>query len=386
MQSMAKSFLQKSFYDNSLELWEEILLCLTETYGPNHILTAHSLHNCALVHLLIGSSGVDRKEKVEHYNQALQMFQEAIDVFTYISMGKKRSPDCVSSFLKMGMTYYALREYTKAQTCFQEAATCFILPSHSNSIAVNNGPNHPRVAEAFNNLACVYYEKEQYDLSLRLFEKSKGIQKKSYFQLLYTDNSNDFNQKEILLGLSAIEANIGFVHLKQLDFEKAIRSLEEALSQYLLILDQTDTSVMILFDNLAFANLQYGCEDAAVKLFQRLLLLQTQALGPYDVQCAMTYTKLSRIHMKQHQLKLALDCIKHVLECQCKNRNEDQQEMFAMMVQSERQWKDKIENMLVLSEKEKKIIFCYFFSWCHVFLESWIFKVELISIDLELPS
>ena len=81
------------------------------------------------------------------------------------------------------------------------------------------------------------------------------MQKKFSSELACCDKSIDYDRNELVLGLSIIGCNSGLVYLKLKDFDKAVWALEEALNNQLLMLDETDTLVMTLLDNLPFANL-----------------------------------------------------------------------------------------------------------------------------------
>jgi len=247
----------------------------------------------------------------------------------------------VSSLVKMGIANYATQQFDHAQNCFREAITCSI-PLH--------GPNHPRVAEIFNNLACVHYERELYTLSLKILEKALEVQKKFLSELIYCDRSLDCDRNELVLGLSIIGCNIGFVYLKLKNFDKAVCALEEALSNLLIILDETDTLVMTLLDNLAFANMQRHHEEKALRTFERLLYSQVRVLGAYDIQCATTWSKMSRLYLKGHEYESALKCLERVFECCEKSENKCQKEDFKRMERSERVLWDKLE---VLIERKR---------------------------------
>ena len=69
--------------------------------------------------------------------------------------------------------------------------------------------------------------------------------------------------------------------------------MEEALSNQILILDETDILVMTLLDNLEFSNFQRHHEENELRTFERLLHSQARALGACDMQCSRIWSKMS---------------------------------------------------------------------------------------------
>lgn len=354
VQSMAVTHLLNGSYNTSIELLEEVLLFFKETFDPSNPLTVQTLHNLGNLHILSGNNGND-------YDIALHYLQDAIGINRINcnnnnatttdnnnndnnhESNRANTLHLVSSLVKMGIANYALHQYDQSQNCFREAITCSI-PLH--------GPNHPRVAEIFNNLACVHYERELYTLSLKILEKALEVQKKFLSELVYCDKSMDYDRNELVLGLSIIGCNIGFVYLKLKDFDKAVWALEEALNNQLLILDETDTLVMTLLDNLAFANLQRHHEEKALRTFERLLYSQVRVLGAYDIQCAITWSKMSRIYLKRHEYESSLKCIERVFECNDKNEICNQRDEFKRMERTERILQEKLE--LLIDRKNRR--------------------------------
>ena len=101
----------------------------------------------------------------------------------------------------------------------------------------------------------------------------------------------DYDRNELVLGLSIVGRSIGFICLKLKDFDKDVWALEEALNNQLLVLDETDTLVMALLDNLPFANLQRHHEEKALRIFERSLRSQVRALGACENVLSVCYKK-----------------------------------------------------------------------------------------------
>ena len=146
------------------------------------------------------------------------------------------------------------------------------------------GPQHASVATSYNNLGRVHNK-------LGDFEKAKE----------YHELALSITQKK--LGLENVEvavsySNLGLVHDKLGDFEKAKEYHELALSITRKKLGPENVEVAASYNNLGLVHDKLGDFEKAKEYYELALSITQKKLGPENVEVAASYNNLGLVHNK----------------------------------------------------------------------------------------
>lgn len=112
------------------------------------------------------------------------------------------------------------------------------------------------IAQAYNDLGIIFYDKENYDTAIYLYEKAIEIRKKL----------NDD------LGIAKLHNKIGIVYQKQGVFDKALEEQFEALR--LFEKEKNDFGVSYSLNNIGILNQNLGAFDKAIEYHKRSLAIK----------------------------------------------------------------------------------------------------------------
>lgn len=117
--------------------------------------------------------------------------------------------------------------------------------------------NYPKsIAQAYNDLGIIFYDKENYDTAIYLYEKAIEIRQK-----LRDD-----------LGIAKLHNKIGVVYQKQGVFDKALQQQFEALR--LFEKEKNDFGISYSLNNLGILNQNLGAYDKAIEYHKKSLIIK----------------------------------------------------------------------------------------------------------------
>ena len=109
--------------------------------------------------------------------------------------------------------------------------------------------------------------------------------------------------------MAASYNNLGVVHYKLGDFEKAKDYYELALSIYQKKLGPENVEVAASYNNLGVVNNKLGDFEKAKEYHQLALSIRQKKLGPENVQVAASYNHLGVVHAEQSLLPYRDYCL-----------------------------------------------------------------------------
>lgn len=161
-----------------------------------------------------------------------------------------------SSLIEIGVVLLALEQFDRCLVCFERA-----LKIRRNVF----GEVNAQVANAFNNVGCVFLELDELDKAINAFYQGLQIQLK-----IHEQDPEDVPTK---LSLAASLCNVGFVHLKMKRYAAAVQAFDEALSLQQSILGASHYSTWNTLDNLAFSHSKIHDYDTALDVSSLLIVL-----------------------------------------------------------------------------------------------------------------
>lgn len=107
-----------------------------------------------------------------------------------------------------------------------------ILSGAINFMIAEHEEKHPKLAELYNNLACIYVDLMRFSPAIILLQKSYELQTQSMRSLSYRFEANNerVNERKIrFMNIATTVANIGVIHMYTKSYDKAIDAFEESM-------------------------------------------------------------------------------------------------------------------------------------------------------------
>ena len=185
-------------------------------------------------------------------------------------------PDVANSYNNLGSVYYSQGDYAKAVDFFNKALDI--------RLGVF-GPEHPDVANSYNNLGCVYYSQGDYAKAEEFYNKALDI-RLHVFGLEHPDVANSYN-------------NLGSVHDSQGEYAKAEEFHNKALDILLGVFGPEHPDVAISYNNLGDVYVSQGDYAKAVEYYNKALDIQIRVFGPEHPDVATSYCNLGLVYSSQ---------------------------------------------------------------------------------------
>ncbi len=141
------------------------------------------------------------------------------------------------------------------------------------------------IAQAYNDLGIIFYDKENYDTAIHLYEKAIEIRKKL----------NDD------LGIAKLHNKIGIVYQKQGVFDKALENQFEALR--LFEKEKNDFGVSYSLNNIGILNQNLGAFDKAIEYHKKSLSIKEKIKD--RIGAAGSLVNIGNIYFLQKDYKQA---------------------------------------------------------------------------------
>jgi len=163
-------------------------------------------------------------------------------------------------------------------------------------------------------MACVQYIIGIKTDSLKNFKKSLAIQRSILKEGIYNGIENQSN-KCFLFKYSITLCNLGYIQLMtKRGISSAVISFESAVTRQQIVLKKDNSFLLSTIEYLAMANIRKGQIENALKLYNRLLQIYIENLGPLHPKCVLILSKISLINLSQSKLQLNLSFIEEAKE------------------------------------------------------------------------
>jgi tetratricopeptide (TPR) repeat protein len=239
---------------------QEALRIDQKVLGPEHPDTATSLNNLAGVYMAMGE-----------YAKAEPLYQEALRIRQKV-LGPER-PDTVACLNNLALLYDHMGEYPKAEPLFQQALRICqkVL-----------GTEHPDTAVCLDNLAILYKEMGAYAKAEPLFQQALRIRQK----VLGPEHPDTATSLDSLAGLYD---DMGEYPKAEPLYQQALRIRQKVLGP-----EHPDTAASL--NNLATLYKEMGAYAKAEPLFQQALRIDQKVLGPEHPHTVSSLNNLAGLY------------------------------------------------------------------------------------------
>jgi CHAT domain-containing protein/Tfp pilus assembly protein PilF len=301
----ARELYQAGRYSEAIPLAEEVLAISEAELGPNHLDTATSLNNLALLY-----------EAQGRYEDAEPLFQRALGI-REAELGPNH-PLTANSLNNLAKLYRAQGRYDDAESLLQHA------------LAIREaelGANHPDTATSLNDLAELYRAQGRYDDAESLYQRALAIREAALgpghpltadilngLALLYDDQGR-YGEAEFFLkrALEIYEATLGLDHIftatnlnnlallydVQGRYGEAEPLYQRALTIYETTLEPGHPLIANSLNNLAALYRVQGRYNDAESLLRRALAIRETELGPNHPDTANSLNELALLYETQ---------------------------------------------------------------------------------------
>lgn len=198
-------------YDETVEVYKEILETDKERYGDNDLVCAIDCHNLGVANLLCGN-----------HDDALQCFQES--VLLKRECLDKNDNLISDSLVEIGIILYSRGDLEGALRIFKEAFSMY-----------SKDPSSPdKVGRTLNNIGCVYFAMGDLSAALLCLQKALDSQKVTL--------GLNTKAESALLNFALTLSNIGHIKAKQ-NQPDSLAPLEESLLVLESVLGDDNTTV-----------------------------------------------------------------------------------------------------------------------------------------------
>jgi CHAT domain-containing protein/Tfp pilus assembly protein PilF len=215
------------------------------------------------------------------YDSSIGYYEKALEI--RLKLLGPEHPDVANNYDNLGVDYLDKGEYDKA-IAYSEKALEIRLKML--------GADHPKVATSYNNLGLAYYSKGLYDQAIGYYEKSLAISIRS-LGAEHPDVANCYN-------------NLGVSYLDKAEYDRAIGYYEKALEIRLKALGEKHPDVAQSYDNLGVAYDSKGEYDRAIGYYEKALAIRLQALGAGHPDVAASYNNLGHAYSSKGDFDRAI--------------------------------------------------------------------------------
>lgn len=150
------------------------------------------------------------------------------------------------------------------------------------------------IAQSYNDLGIIYYDKKEYSQAIEFYEKSLKIR----------EVLKDLN------GQASLYMKLGIVHESNGDFLKSIDYSQKALSIYEQLGNEYGAAACI--NNIAVVNLDINNNDESLKYFMKAVEIRKRINDKYNL--SGTYVNIANIYLKKKNTEQAISYYLNSLE------------------------------------------------------------------------
>ncbi|MDL2269112.1 tetratricopeptide repeat protein [Desulfosarcina sp. OttesenSCG-928-G17] len=216
------------------------------------------------------------------YDKALGWYEKALAIQEKV-LGPDH-PRTAVTYNNIAAVYDGKGEYDKALGWYEKA------------LAIREkvlGPDHPDTATTYNNIAMVYFHKGEYDKALKEHEKALAIREK----VLGPDHPDT----------AATYNNIAMVYAVKGEYDKALREYEKALAIREKVLGPEHPFTAATYNNIAGVYADMGEYEKALELYEKALAIWKKVLGPDHPTTATAYNNIAGVYADMSEYNKALE-------------------------------------------------------------------------------
>jgi len=265
-------------YEESKEIYEEVLRWQIENLGEEHPDVAWSLHNIGLVYNELGEYG----KALEYYEKSLEMSKKIYG---------DEHPNVAANLNNIGLVYKNLGEYDKALGYYEKSLEI------SKKIL---GEEHLAVATSLNNIGNVYCNLGEYEKALEYYEKSLEIRKRIL----------GYEHPDVATSLN----NIGLIYDKLGKYAKALEYYEKSLEIKMKILGVEHLAVATSLNNIGNVYCNLGEYEKALEYYEKSIEIKKRIYGDEHSDVAISLNNIGLIYNKLGKYNKALEYCEKSLE------------------------------------------------------------------------
>ena len=285
--------------ERALRELESILTTLVEGLGDGHGRVASALHNLGVVHVRAGN-----------LDDAADALEEAVRIRR--DMLREDHPRIANSLTELGIVLLRQGQHEDSLNALNEA---LVLRERDLKEGAERGGRPGgdmdacllQVASVLNNIGCVYFEFGAMLDARQTFADSLEMQR----EVMLPTTEEDGNHDQAMLSVADTLSNLGLVHMENLEWEEALGYLSEAYRIQNSNLDVLTEVALNTHDNLAYSNYMHGRHEAALGMYEEILLAWHDLFGENAIECAVTRTNIACVLIKQGDYKAALGQMRH---------------------------------------------------------------------------
>ncbi|QDV54197.1 CHAT domain-containing protein [Rosistilla oblonga] len=247
-------------YEESIEVMEELVELQTAIFGQQHMKTAGSLNNLALLYEAVGD-----------YANAESVYRQSLDISKGI-LGKHH-PDYATSLNNLALFYSAGSEFEEGKQLTEQA-----LEIRKQTLGVE----HPDYAKSLNDLASIEQAmgdhqsaKSHYEKSLRILKQNLGVDNRDYATCLNN--------------LASLNETLG-------DYQTAETQYRESLKIRKTLLGEAHPDYGSSVNNLAYVLQSIGNYPESKQLYEHALDITRNTVGERHPDYAMSLSNLATLH------------------------------------------------------------------------------------------
>jgi Tfp pilus assembly protein PilF len=226
-----------------------------------------------------------------NYDKALEYYSKSLEI--QISLLPQNHPDIANSYNNISLIYYNKGENDKALEYQSKSLEIQIL---------SLPPNHPDFANSYNNIGNIYYIKGENDKALEYYLKSLEIQILS-LPPNHPDIATSYN-------------NIGLIYYIKGENEKALEYYLKSLEIQILSLPPNHPDFANSYNNIGLIYINKGENDKALEYYSKSLEIRILSLPPNHPDFANSYNNIGLIYINKGENDKALEYYSKSLEIQ----------------------------------------------------------------------
>ena len=233
-------------------------------------------HAVAMLYLYCGKYYIE----VSKYDEAMNVLTEQKDILNKYDNNNSDYATCLHNIARV---YYDKEDYDKA------------LPVYEESLRIRKqvfGDNHSDVAQSLNNIAGIYYSKRGYEKALPMYEESLRINKQVFGD----------NHSSVAYSLN----NIASVYCTKGEYDKALSISEDSLRVRKYLYGDGHSDVADSLHNTAIVYKAKREYDRALSMYEESLGIYKQVYGDNHSSVATSLSKIASLYKAKGEYDKAL--------------------------------------------------------------------------------
>ena len=266
-----KGFYELADYHQSLKWYVKELNIYEKVLGKEHLSTANSYNNMALVYMAQG----DYKHALEYYGIASNICEK------FLGLGHQST---AATYNNMAEVYCAQGNYDHALEYYKKAL---------NICEKVLSKEHPNIATTYDNMAVVYQKQADYEHALEYNKKALYIREKAL--------GNEHPET------AETYSNMAVIYRLQADYDQSLEYNKKALNIREKVFGKEHPQTANTYNNMALVYQDKGDNNSALEYSLKTLKICEKTLGKEHPHTATTYNNLAFIYNKKGDYDNALE-------------------------------------------------------------------------------